>query len=128
MYYDGLYSVPNKGHVTKGVLMRKAETEAELVYVTLQWMGKDGVRLNMDRWKVILQRGIRDFVVSGENAFYGGKFLDNNINNKKNNNNNNNCYYYYYYFVLILNQIISTHSIPTYVIKILFNIIFPLTL
>ena len=43
-------------------------------------------------------------------------------------NNNNNCYYYYYYFVLILNQIISTHSIPTYVIKILFNIIFPLTL
>jgi hypothetical protein len=91
MYYDGLYSVPNKGHVTKGVLMRKAETEAELVYVTLQWMGKDGVRLNMDRWKVILQRGIRDFVVSGENAFYSGKFLDNNINN-----NNNNCYYYYY--------------------------------
>lgn len=47
-YYDGLYSVPNKGHVTKAVLMRKAEIEAELVYVTLQWMEKDGVQVEGD--------------------------------------------------------------------------------
>ena len=78
MYYDGLYSVPNKGHVTKGVLMRKAEIEAEMVNVTLQWMKKDGLRLNMDRRRVILETGICDFLVGEENALYSGKFLDEN--------------------------------------------------
>jgi hypothetical protein len=58
--------------------MRKAGIEAEMVTVTLQWMEKDGVRLNMDRRKVILETGIRDFVVDEENTLHGGKFLDEN--------------------------------------------------
>jgi hypothetical protein len=80
MYYDGLYLVPNKGHVTKGVLMRKAEIEAEMVNVTLQWMEKGGVRLNTDRRKVILETGIRDFLVSEENTLCSGKYLDKTYN------------------------------------------------